>query len=315
MEDIEKTRHRTGWPYYQILSLYEISKSEINRWRKEKERPKATSRINNPNKILDEEIEIVISYRELNDENRNMGYRKFTWKMVDEGIVYLSESSVYRILFRNKLLGKFFKEHDGAGDEYENKPEYVHHHWHTDIAYVIISRINYYLVFMLDGYSRYILNWQLMTDMTGKSVELFTQNTLDRYKGASPKIIHDNGSQYISLDFKRILFENECIDVPTRRKHPETNGKAERLIGLIRQESLRPNSPSYYGEAQKEIRDFVWYYNNKRYHAGINYLRPAVGEHPRQVAQGAVRGIRGPARPSCLGLRRCEVPHGLLLGR
>ena len=106
---------------------------------------------------------------------------------------------------------------------------------------------------MLDGYSRYILSWELMTDMTGKSVELFTQRTLDKYQGANPMIIHDNGSQFISLDFKRILFENSCIDVPTTVKHPETNGTIERLIGLTRQEALRVNSPSYYGEAQRVI--------------------------------------------------------------
>lgn len=274
IDDIEKTKRRSNWPYYRILELYSISKSELNRWKKERDREEVIIKGFNPSKILEDEIEKVLQFRRCDEENRNLGYRKLTWKMVDEDIVHISESSVYRILLKNKLLGKAFKENDGAGNVYKNKPEYVHHHWHTDIAYVVINRINYYLIFMLDGFSRYILNCDLMTDMMGKSVELFTQRTLDNYKGANPMIIHDNGSQYISLDFKRILFENECIDVPTRRKHPETNGKAERLIGIIRQESLRPNSPSYYGEAKRVIKDFVDYYNTKRYHAGINYLRP-----------------------------------------
>ncbi len=57
-------------------------------------------------------------------------------------------------------------------------------------------------------------------------------------------------------------------------KHPETNGKAERFVGLIRSEALRPNSPSYYGEGVRVIEKYVDEYNNKRYHAGIGFLKP-----------------------------------------
>jgi transposase InsO family protein len=271
MSDIDKTITRTGWIKREVLRLYGISSSQLNRWRQDKStRPCLIY----PFRILDEELERVVSFRLSDEENRSLGYRKLTWKMVDDDIVYLSESSVYRILRSFKLLGRFFKENDGALKEYENKPLYVHHHWHTDIAYVIVSGIHYYLIFMLDGYSRYLLHWELMTDMAKISVEIFIQRTIDSYPEAEPMVIHDNGSQFISHDFKRILFENNCKDVPTRLKHPETNGKAERFVGLVRNEALRPNSPSYYSEAERVIGNFVDEYNNNRYHAGIGYLKP-----------------------------------------
>lgn len=203
-----------------------------------------------------------------------MWYRKLTWKMIDEDVAYLSESSVYRILSENRLLGKEFKENDGAEKEYENKPQRVHEHWHTDIAYVVIRKIHYYLILLIDGYSRYLLSWELMTDMMGLSVELFILKTREKYPGERPKVIHDNGSQFISNDFKSLLENNNCINIPTRIRHPETNGKAERMIGLIRQEALRPNSPSYFEEARTVIEDYVYYYNNERLHAGIKFLKP-----------------------------------------
>jgi transposase InsO family protein len=271
MEAIEITIRRTGWKHAKVLYLFGISSSQLNRWHQGK---CARPCIVYPFHILDEELEKAVAYRMSTEENRNLGYRKFTWKMVDEDVVYLSESSVYRILRSFKLLGRAFKENDGAMKEYENKPLYVHHHWHTDIAYVSVSRIHYYLIFMLDGYSRFLLHWELMTDMSKTSVEIFTQKTIDKYPGVEPMVIHDNGSQFISHDFKRILFENNCADVPTRLKHPETNGKAERFVGLIRSEALRPNSPAYYGEAMKVIKNFVDEYNHNRYHAGIGYLKP-----------------------------------------
>ncbi len=77
--------------------------------------------------------------------------------MIDEDIVCLSESSIYRILRHFKLLGKAFKENDGALKEYENKPKHVHHHWHTDIAYVILGGIHYYLIYiyLMDSHGSY----------------------------------------------------------------------------------------------------------------------------------------------------------------
>lgn len=260
------------------MRRFGISPSQVSRWNGDK-----TSHpcLIYPFHILDEEVETVIAYRTSSEDNRSLGYRKLTWKMIDEDVAYVSESSTYRILRHFRLLGRVFKESDGALREYENKPKYVHHHWHTDIAYVILGGIHYYLIFMLDGFSRFLLHWELMTDMSGPSVELFTQQSIDKYPEARPMVIHDNGSQFISLDFKRILFENNCVNVPTRMKHPETNGKAERFVGLIRSEALRPNSPSYYGEGFRVIEKYVDEYNNSRYHAGIGYLKPVDVFHGR----------------------------------
>jgi putative transposase len=271
MKAVNQIIEWTGWKKKIVLEKFGISSSQISRWQQEKvEKPCLV----NPFKILPEEVQKIIEYRTSDDVIRDLGYRKFTWRMVDENIVFLAESAVYRILRGFKLLGKAFKENDGALKEYKNKPLYVHHHWHTDIAYVILGGIHYYLIFMLDGYSRYLLSWEFMTDMSKISVDIFIQNTIDKYPEAEPMIIHDNGSQYISHEFKQILFENNCKDVPARLKHPETNGKAERFVGLVRSEALRPNSPSYYGEGKRVIENFVYDYNNNRYHAGIKYLKP-----------------------------------------
>jgi putative transposase len=285
MEAIEITIRRTGWKRSEVIQRFGISPSQVSRWQRVK---KSRPCLVYPYRILEDEIEKVLAYRISSDDNRDLGYRKLTWKMIDEDIIYLSESSIYRILRTFKLLGRAFKENDGALKEYENKPKYVHHHWHTDIAYVILGGIHYYLIFMLDGFSRFILHWELMTDMSGMSVEIFTQRVIDKYPDARPMVIHDNGSQFISLEFKRILFENNCTDVPTRMKHPETNGKAERLVGLIRSEALRPNSPAYYGEAVRVIEKFVDEYNNRRYHAGIGFLKPVdvfFGRGPEILAE------------------------------
>jgi len=273
MKDIETIKEMTEWSRQSIIKAFGITRQRLNRWEKEPE-PSSPLTRNIPTRILDEEEESVCSYRTLDNDNRELGYRKFTWKMVDNDIAYMSESAAYRILKRFSLLGKAFKPHDGALKEYESKPKGVHHHWHTDLAYVKLSGEHYYLVFLMDGFSRYILGWELMSDMLSTSVEFFTLRIIEKYPEAHPMIIHDNGVQFISYEFKNILSENNCIDVPTRIRHPETNGKAERFVGLVRQEALRPKSPAYYSEAIKVIGQYVDEYNNHRYHAGIKFLKP-----------------------------------------
>lgn len=272
LKDILKIKRITNMNKSRILTLFEISKSRYNRWKNtEPQKIKGQKKI--ATRILPEEEKHIIEYRKSSEELINLGYRKFTWTMVDKNIVFLSETAVYRILKVNSLLGRTFKISD-ANKEYQQKPEYVHQHWHTDIAYIKLCGVFYYLIFMIDGYSRYILNHELMIDMTGHSVELFTQRTKDMYPDACPMVIHDNGVQFISYDFKNLLRETGCIDVPTKYKHPETNGKAERFIRTIREECIRSKSPVYYIEAVKYLNQYILKYNNERLHSGIKFLKP-----------------------------------------
>jgi transposase InsO family protein len=162
-----------------------------------------------------------------------------------------------------------------AEDEYKNKPKYVHHHWHTDIAYIKVGNIHYYLIMLLDGYSRFILGWELMTDMTEQSVSLFVQRVKEKYPYCNPMLIMDNGSQFISKDFKILISRIDIKPVHTRRNHPQTNGKIERLNGIVKNEAVKKYYPQNYSEACRILNDYVYEYNYARLHSGINYLRPS----------------------------------------
>ena len=223
-------------------------------------------------KVLDSEAQAVIAYREL---HRDVGYRKLTWQMIDENIVFLSESAVYEILKSRNMLGWSSGYGPPAEKEYKNKPKYPHHHWHTDLAYIKINGQFYFLIMMLDGYSRFLLGWDLLTDMNGKSVEDFVLRIREKYPDRKPMLIHDNGSQFISNDFKKLVAHIHLQSVRTRRNHPETNGKIERLNGIVKNEAIRPNSPQSYIEAWEILNEYQYQYNYQRLHSGISYLRPA----------------------------------------
>ena len=110
--------------------------------------------------------------------------------------------------------------------------------------------------------------------MTTKSVEDLFVRVREQYPEGKPKLINDNGSCYISKDFKALVSRLEIQQVFTRRNHPETNGKAERFFGSIRREALQLHYPVSFAEAEGVIRDFVSLYNNRRLHAGIKFVCP-----------------------------------------
>lgn len=266
---------RTGFKIDYFLELFGIHRSTYYGWFDDSGQLLApvVRKSANPRKALDLEVAAIVDYRK---RHMDVGYRKLTWMMVDENICFLSESSVYQILSEHDLLSPWLNNQlDPAGKEYKNKPKYPHHHWHTDIAYIKISNVFYFLIMVLDGYSRFLLDWELMPDMLGSSVEMFVQKAKEKYPFAKPMLIHDNGGQFISKDFKELVSRIDITSVHTRRNHPQTNGKIERMNGTVKNEALRPNSPSSYQEACEILNQYSYTYNYQRLHAGISYLRPA----------------------------------------
>lgn len=277
MKDITLQQERTGYPLRRVLKLYGISKSTYYGW---KELPGERRKRKSPFRLLPEEVNNILEFRSV---HRDVGYRKFTWMMNDAGVAYVTESTVYKVLKKHDMLGRYHGvDSKETSKEYRNKPLYTHHHWHTDIAYIKINNVFYFLVMVLDGYSRYLLHWDLLTDMRGKSIEDFIQETKDKYPYAKPMLIHDNGGQFISHDFKRLAARLDLQQVRTRRNHPQTNGKIERMNGTVKREAIRKTAPHSYSSARDALNYFAYFYNHQRLHAAIKYLRPADRFFQRQ---------------------------------
>lgn len=309
-EDIKIQQKRTGFKLSRLLDLYGINKSTYYGWftngkKSGQTQNKGCSRVDS---ATVEEEQKVLEFRK---EHPSVGYRKLCWMMVDADVAYLNESAVYTILSKHNMLqGWNRSDSQGTEKEYKNKPKYVHHHWHTDIAYIKVRNIFYFLIMLLDGYSRYLLDWELMTDMAGKSVEMFIQRAKEKYPFAKPMLINDNGSQFISHDFRRLVTALDIQQVFTRRNHPQTNGKIERMNGTVKQEAIRPNSPMSYAQAWDVLNTYSYEYNHQRLHTGINFLRPAdmffgrnktiLNERKIKLAQGKIMRIE--TNKSMLGI-------------
>ena len=201
------------------------------------------------------------------------GYRRLTYMMLDRDIVAVSPSSVYRVLSAAELLrrwnGKTSKK--GTGFVQPLKP---HEHWHIDVSYVNLCGTFYYLCSLLDGCSRYIVHWELRETMTEKDVEIILQRAREKFPEATPRIISDNGPQFIAKDFKEFIRMAGMTHVRTSPYYPQSNGKLERYHKTIKSECIRPKVALSLEESRSQIADYIRYYNDERLHSSIGYVAP-----------------------------------------
>lgn len=202
------------------------------------------------------------------------GYRRIAYMGIDENVFACSSTSVYRILSEAGLLSKWKRNRVSKKGMGFIQPLVPHQDWHTDIKYINYKGTFLFFIGIMDGYSRYIVHHELRTSMTERDVEIVLQRALEKYPDKKPKLITDNGSQYISKDFKSYLREVGLQHVKTSPSYPQSNGKIERFHRSLEEECIRTTSMINLGDARKQISKFVDHYNNHRLHSALSYLRP-----------------------------------------
>jgi transposase InsO family protein len=98
---------------------------------------------------------------------------------------------------------------------------------------------------------------------------------LEKYPGAKPRIISDNGPQFIARDFKEFIRLMGLTHVRTSPYYPQSNGKLERWHGSLKRECIRPTAPASLNEARRRVSEYVEHYNPVRLNGAIGYLTPA----------------------------------------
>jgi putative transposase len=208
--------------------------------------------------------------------------RQLAWLFTDQEGYFLSESSVYRILKGFDLIEHPAFEVVTAADTFRHPTKRVNELWQTDFTYFkIIGWGWYYLSTILDDFSRYILAYRLTPSMSATDVRETLQIALDAtgldrvLVEHRPRLLSDNGSCYLSRGLQEFLQLKHMDHTRGAPYHPMTQGKIERYHRSMKNVV---NLQHYYSpwELEREIAQFVNYYNFERYHESLNNLTPAT---------------------------------------
>jgi len=262
---------RTGLSLTHVIARIGISRQRFYAWR---ERYDQSNRHNGfiPRNFWLEpgEKRAIVDYH---CEHSGEGYRRLTYMMLDADLVAVSPSSVYRVLKQAGLLRIWNREKSKKGTGF-NQPSAPHHHWHVDVSYINICGTFYYFCGLLDGFSRFIVHWEIRESMTESDIEIIIQRAKEVFPDARPRIISDNGPQFIARDFRDFIRLMGMTHVRTSPYYPQSNGKIERFHQSLKRECIRPKTPLSLVDARRLVAEFIDVYNAVRLHSAIGYITP-----------------------------------------
>lgn len=145
--------------------------------------------------------------------------------------------------------------------------------WSTDITYVPMAKGFVYLVAVMDWYSRKVLSWRVSTTMDTSFCIEALEEAIERY--GCPEIFNtDQGSQFTSEEFTRVLNDNEIAISMDGKGQWVDNVFVERLWRSVKYEEVYLNAYDTVADAKRCLGRYFERYNAKRRHQGIKGLTP-----------------------------------------
>jgi transposase InsO family protein len=270
-----------------IMAESGIPKSTYYRWRARQRQGRLEDRSHGDRSwdaLRPQEKTVVL---DVANEYTNLSSRQLSAWITDHKGFSVSESTVYRIL-KSEGLVKSPEMKLAAGKEFHTKTRGPHQMWATDASYFrVVGWGFYYMVTVMDDFSRFILSWKLKLDMTSESFIDVIQDAVD-LTGMTEvslddrtRLLSDNGPGYVSRafgDYMRLVGIRHILASPY---HPQTNGKIERYHQSIKRD-VNQTVYDVPGNLEVAISDFVSYYNYRRYHKALGNVTPADVLHGRR---------------------------------
>jgi len=233
-------------PRRRALQAAGLPKSTYYRWRKDAEVVPQSDQVPWNRVTAGERHRVLAAAHEMPEwSSRQLA----AWLTDNQGFA-VSTSTVYRVLRREGLVKRWVLPLP-AGKEYHRKTTGPHQLWATDASHFrIVGWGYYYLVTVMDDFSRFILAWKLQQDMTSASFIEVVQDAVDATEVTDitvkdrTKLLSDNGSGYVSRafgDYLRLVGIRHILAAPY---HPQTNGSCIQLqAGALSPDAQRRREP------------------------------------------------------------------------
>ena len=271
----------SGFKVTEALKRLDIPSSTYYRWRAKMKRDGVKGlKDKKPvpkrqwNSLTPGEEKVIVSTA---NEFPELSCRELSFYITDNKEFTVSESSVYRILKREGMIRETDVHSFPAQKEYHTKPRSVNEQWQTDATYLHVEGWGwYYLISVLDDYSRKIIAWKIQDSMTAQDFIEVLEEACDKVgldKDEMPNLVSDRGPALISDDLKGYLNEQNIHHILASPYHPQTNGKIERYHKSLKSK-VKLHVYGCPNDLKAEVGKFISHYNKKRYHESLGNVSP-----------------------------------------
>ena len=229
------------------------------------------------NELLEEEREEILA---LALQEPDWSCRQMACYLCDHAGFTVSESTVYRVLKKTGWIKPRELKTFPAGPEYRVKTSHPDEQWQTDATYLLAKNWGwYYLISVLDDYSRRILAWRLQPAQDAAAFSEVVEDALEATgmdqvpEEERPRLLTDRGAAFLSRDFGIYLEVKGVGHILASPYHPQTLGKIERYHRSCK-DQVRLVVWETPGELHAEVARFVAWYNSERYHEALGNVTP-----------------------------------------
>ena len=234
-----------------------------------------------PIPMKEEDIKIMRRIDEIYSEISIYGYRRIHKQLKEEDFK-IGHNKVHRLMKLMNIKGLRPKRRKvNLNKENEiypyllkdlniNKPNQV---WSSDITYIPVKNGYMYLCVVIDWYSKSVLAWNISNTMDTNLVLRTTQEAIEKY--SAPEIFNsDQGSQYTSKKHTKFLRKNNIKISMNSKGRAIDNIVVERFFRTLKYEEIYIKEYENVKELKQGIKNFIDFYNHKRFHSSLNYDKP-----------------------------------------
>lgn len=271
VSDVERLCEKTGVSLTTALHTLDIAKPRFFDWKRRfGDANRHNGLVPKSSWILPSEREAILKFFAANPMN---GCKRLSYMMIDEDIAYVSHNTVYRVLQGAGLLDRKTDTSSLKGKGFD-QPTRPHEQWHIDVSYINVGGTFYYLCSVLDGFSRFIVHWEIRASMTQADCQMILQRARELAGAPYARLISDNGPQFKAKQFKSFIKMCGMDQTFTSPYYPQSNGKIERWHRELKSNCIRVRQPQSFEEAKRFVGEFIEAYNYGRLHSAIGYVTP-----------------------------------------
>jgi putative transposase len=278
-----------GFPIVRACDVLMLEARRFHRWLKGRDPKTLTSADlsdeppvpkTTPHQITDHEREAIIEAAR-DEANSDKAHRKLAHHLSRTAQAFVSESTVLRVLRSVALVCRFTGR---AGRPKSTKPDVVveapNEIWAWDISYCRVGDSFWYLIAIIDMFSRKIVGHAVRPSATSDDVKdvfdkALANEGLLATDATMPKSLSDRGPQMRSKTIRRFFYDLGITQMFSRPRTPADNATIESFFATIKGERLYHGAYSDPIELISDADTFVIYYNEARLHMGIGFVTPA----------------------------------------